>query len=129
MQTRSLDPFDDSASTRLARMGLTDFNGKPNTKALPVFAGIFSALFYEHSMDCYDNPAVISSIAMSLAALKDRQGYEQMFVFLCLQYDAIRIPIPDPVWWIAGNSDVVREFMGIFTARLCELAAEKEVVQ
>jgi len=51
MQIRSLDPFDDSASTRLVRIGLTDFNGKPNTKTLSVFAGIFSALIYEHSMD------------------------------------------------------------------------------
>ena len=125
MPIPNLDPFDDSAPTRLARMGVTDTLGKPNSEILPVFAGIFSALFYEQSMDCYNNPAVVSSIATSLSAMNDRCGYEQMFVFLCLQYDAIHIPIPDPVWWIAGNTEVVREFMTIFAVRLCELASEK----
>jgi len=119
-----LDPFDDSAPTRLARMGITDAHGKANSETLPVFAGIFSAHFYERAMDFYANPTVAESIAMSLSALSDRRGYEQMFVFLCLQYDAMQEPIPDPAWWIAGCTDVVREFMEIFTVRLCELAAK-----
>ena len=126
MPTLNIDPFGDSATTRLERMGITDACGKPNSEILPVFAGIFSALFYEQSMDCYSDPTVITSIANSLSALNDRQGYEQMFVFLCLQYDAIHLPIPDPIWWIAGNTEVVREFMCHFAIRLCVLASEKE---
>ena len=120
-----LDPFDDSAPTRLARMGITDAHGNPNSDTLPVFAGIYSAHFYEQSMDCYGNPDVVSTIATSLSTLNDRQGYEQMYVFLCLQYDAMQVPIPDPVWWIAGCTDVVREFMTAFTMRLRELTDAK----
>ena len=121
----TLSPFDDSAQTRLERMGITDTNGKPNSEIMPVFSGIFSAHFYEHAMDCYDNPDVVSSIAAKLSASSNSHGYKQRFVFLCLQYDAIRLPIPDPVWWIAGNADVVSEFMDAFTAHLCELASSK----
>ena len=126
MSTHPLDPFDDSAPARLARMGIATPDGKPNTATFPVFAGIFSAHFYEQSLDCYGNPAIVSSVAISLSALIERGEYEQMFMFLCLQYDAMLQPIPDPVWWIAGNAEVVREFMEIFTVRLCELVAGKE---
>jgi len=126
MPTHPLDPFAPTAPTRLTRMRLTTPDNKPNPHTMPVFAGIFSAIFYEQAMDLYGNPTVTTSIATSLLELRDQRKYEQMFVFLCLQYDAMHIPIPDPVWWIAGNSDVVREFMDAFTTRLCELVAESE---
>ena len=40
-----------------------------------------------------------------------------MYLLLSIQYDCIRKPLPDPIWWLAGHTAAVREFMTSFMDR------------
>lgn len=120
--TRDLGPFGDSAFIRLCRMGLFDSDGKPNPDTLPVFAGIFCAQFFDDMLETHDDRRIIRVACRMFGELRARREYEDMLVFLCIQYDAMRRTLPDPVWHISGNRGLVRAFMDAFASRLSELA-------
>jgi hypothetical protein len=122
--TRDLGPFGGAASIRLSRMGLLAPDGKPDPDILPVFAGIFCAQFFDDMLETHDDRRVIRVACQIFGELRARREYEDMLVFLCIQYDAMRRTLPDPVWHISGNRELIRAFMDSFASRLTALAED-----
>jgi hypothetical protein len=52
-----------------------------------------------------------------------------MYLYISLQYDRMRKPLPDPVWWLAGNPDAVQTFTRHFAAKLEYLAKQNAVAE
>ena len=60
----------------------------------------------------------------AFAELAEREDPKRLFLLLSLQYDAMRKPMPEPVWWLAGDMAVLSAFTLGFSAYLMELAAQ-----
>ena len=45
---------------------------------------------------------------------------------ISLQYDILRKPLPDPVWWLAGHIPALTQFVPGFTDYLAQLATDME---
>lgn len=120
-------PFDDSAGVRLRRMGLLQENGTPDQQRIKVLGEVFAGQFFD---DLYDFRQDAEAAGKSLGDfLKEAEEATAKYRFLlvCLQYDAIRRPLPDPVWWLSGNAQLADLFSAGFVAHLRELA--KGVIQ
>lgn len=125
-------PFDDSTVTRLARMGLSRTDGSPDMEALTILARVYGALFFEDLCDtCADMEKAVF-ICEELIKQQNPENARQMMISICLQYDAILRPLPDPVWWITGNQKMVEIYVRAFLRHLSLLisgfsdTAEKE---
>ena len=110
------DPFDESARARLVNMGLVDRSGILIDTAMTAFAEIFTGLFYDDLCE-FSNTEDMLTIFETFTALYKKEDYQHMYLFMSIQYDYMRKPLPDPVWWLAGNSAAVKEFMTLFMAR------------
>ncbi len=120
-------PFDDSAGVRLRRMGLLQDDGAPDRKRVSVLGEVFAGQFFD---DLYDFRQDAEAAEKSLGNfLKEAEGATAKYRFLlvCLQYDAIRRPLPDPVWWLSGNAQLADLFSTSFIAHLRGLG--KGVIQ
>lgn len=114
------DPFDGSAEARLSHMGLLDRKGQPDRNAMQGFTRIFSGLFFDDLCDFYDDTEKIQTIHQAFQTLAERQEHQRMFLLLSLQYDYLRKPLPDPVWWLSGHAGAVTLFMSGFLTQLEE---------
>ncbi len=121
---RRPDPFDGSAPARLAHMGLLRKDGSPETGAMAVFIRIFAGSFFDEVCDFYDNPQQIKAVLSAFSELAERADSKRLFLLLSLQYDTLRKPMPEPVWWLAGGMELLRTFTLGFSACLLELAAQ-----
>lgn len=120
-------PFDDSAGVRLRRMGLLREDGTPNQQRIKVLGEVFAGQFYDDLYDFrQDEEAAWKSLGDFLKEVEGATA-KYRFLLLCLQYDAIRRPLPDPVWWLSGNAQLADLFSTGFVAHLQELA--KGVIQ
>lgn len=120
-------PFDDSAGVRLRRMGLLREDGTPDQQRIKALGEVFAGQFFD---DLYDFRQDVEAAGKSLDEfLREAEAATAKYRFLlvCLQYDAIRRPLPDPVWWLSGNAQLADLFSAGFVAHLRELA--KEVIQ
>lgn len=108
------DPFDGSAEARLAHMGLLDQKGRVDAHSVKVFTHIFAGLFFDDLCDFYDDRDKLEVIYNAFQELAEKQDHQHMLLLLSLQYDYLRKPLPDPVWWISGNIEAVRAFMSGF---------------
>ena len=111
MDRNLCNPFDDSAPERLRHMGLLTAEGAPEEDALAVIERLYAGLFYDALFDFYDD-------------LAERLGTEnprRSFLNICSAYDAIYLAIPEPVWWMAGNLDLIAHFSAGFIKRLTDL--------
>jgi hypothetical protein len=116
------DPFDDSADVRLKSVGVLNPDGKVNLDIMPVYAGIFCGHFYDAFADYYgdEHAENLAAVYESMKMLHQREDYSHMFLYLCMQYDSIRVQIPDPVYLLAGNPGAVRAFMSCFLDKLAQ---------
>lgn len=118
------DPFDGTAEVRLARMGLIGPDGTISKAAMTVFVRLYAALFFDDLCDFYDDAEKLGTIFRTFRSLDEKGDYQHMLLLLSLQYDSIRKPLPDPIWWLSGYSEGVEFFMRGFYARFQELMAE-----
>jgi len=81
-----------------------------------VFADIFTGLFYEDLCDFYDTDDFLT-IYETFSALHKKEDYQHMYLLMSIQYDYMRKPLPDPVWWLAGDSAAVKTFMTLLIER------------
>jgi hypothetical protein len=111
------DPFDGSARERLEHMGIVDSGGALIDSAMPVFADIFTGLFFDDLCDFHDKADDLLTIYEAFQTLFRKKDYQHMYLLMSIQYDYIRKPLPDPVWWLAGDSAAVKAFMALFIER------------
>lgn len=118
------DPFDGSAEARLVHMGLLDKNGQIEPHNMETFTHIFAGLFFDDLCDFYDDCDKLVAIYHTFQELADKQDHQHMFLLLSLQYDYLRKPLPDPVWWLSGHSEAVKRFMSGFLNLLGSLMSQ-----
>ena len=123
---RRPDPFDGSSSARPSRMGLLTETGDVDEAAMQVFIHIFAASFFDDLCDTYESLEAISKITAAFCELKERNDPQRIFLLLSLQYDALRKPLPDPVWWLAGHPPALTRFSFGFAEYLSRLMADIE---
>ena len=108
------NPFDDSALPRLQRMGLLSATGEADRDAIASLSTVYAGLLFDTLCDyhqCFDE---VKTTLDSFLQMVDGADDQQKFLLLCLQYDAIYAPIPDPIWWISGNSTLRELFSELF---------------
>lgn len=118
------DPFDGSAEARLFHMGLLDQKGRIVPQSMEVFTRIFAGLFFDDLCDFYDDRDKLTAIYRTFQELAEKEDHQHMLLLLSLQYDYLRKPLPDPVWWLSGHSEAVRGFMSRFLDLLGGLMAQ-----
>lgn len=125
-------PFDDSAASRLAHMGLLDRNGQIDTTHVDTLSHIMAGLFFDGLCDHYNDLASVNGIYQDLRDYLAQGDYRRLLLRYSLQYDMLHEPLPSAVWWLTGDQDMVKTFLDSFMKYLGELmsfsvAAEKEV--
>lgn len=116
------DPFDGSANARLRRMGLLTGAGEVDEAAMEAFTHVYAASL----CDAFEDPRELSRTLAAFRELAERQEPKSIFLLISLQYDTLRKPLPDPVWWLAGNVPAVSRFSLGFAAYLLRLAEDME---
>ena len=119
-------PFDDSANTKLLRMCLIQHDGAANGDALSVLARVYAGLFFESLRDCHNDMESAFQICAGLVELNAKANYHELLLAICVQYDSLRISLPEPVWWIVGNDDLVQIYVSRFTDCLSKFIRNKE---
>ena len=118
------DPFDGSAEARLYHMGLLDQSGRVEIQSMEVFTRVFAGLFFDDLCDFYADRDKLSAIYRTFQELAEKDDHQHMLLLLSLQYDYLRKPLPDPVWWLSGHSEAVRIFMSGFLGLLGSLMSQ-----
>lgn len=115
------DPFDSSTSARLERMGILLSDGDVNVEVMRAFVQIFGGLFFDDLCDFYSDQEELSTVTTAFSELAARKDWQNVYLLISLQYDTIRKPLPDPVWWLAGCAPALSLFCLGVVERLLEL--------
>lgn len=115
------DPFDESTIARLKRMGILHPTGEVNIETMRAFVQIFAGLFFDDLCDFYSDQEEMDTVAEAFFELAGRKDSQNIYLLLSLQYDTIRKPLPDPIWWLAGCAPALGLFCLGFVERLLEL--------
>ena len=118
---RAHSPFENSASDRLRRMGLTAADSSPDRDAMAVFSAIFAGQFFDDLCDYYQDYKDIQETIAQIFHTAEQADPRQKFLLICLQYDSIYRALPDPVWWISGSPAFAELFADGFLAHLKRL--------
>lgn len=123
-------PFDDSAGERLVRMGLLTKDGKILEETVDALGRVFAGLLFDALCDSCQDYAHVQKELQKLFASAESGNGRQQFLLICLQYDQLCQPLPDPIWWISGNPVMAGQFAGSFIRHLQSIGhIEKEVPQ
>ncbi len=123
-QKRRPDPFDGSAQARLSRMGILTEIGAVDEAVMQAFIRIFAASFFDDLCDACEALEQISNLTSAFRELEERKDPQRIFLLISLQYDALRKPLPDPIWWLAGHSQALERFSLGFVSCLSQLMAD-----
>ena len=121
-------PFDRSASDLHHRMGLLTSNNTVNTTVLDAFCRVQVALFYEDLLDYYGEWERVQTICRSLIERCKQLNLHDTMLNLCIEYDSMRRPLPDAIWWIAGSDLLLQPFLTEFL-RWLQVCMESGVKQ
>ena len=116
------DPFDSSTGARLERMGILRPDGEVNVEVMRAFVQIFGGLFFDDLCDFYSDQGEVSAVTAAFSELAARKDCQNIYLLISLQYDTIRKPLPDPIWWLAGCAPALSLFCLGFVERLLELS-------
>nr|WP_325299473.1 hypothetical protein [uncultured Dysosmobacter sp.] len=112
------DPFDSSTSARLKRMGILQPNGEVNAETMKAFVHIFAGLFFDDLCDFYSDQEQLAAVTAAFSELAERKDCQNIYLLISLQYDTIRKPLPDPIWWLVGCAPALSLFCLGFVERL-----------
>jgi hypothetical protein len=90
-----------------------------------LFTRIYAAQFYYNLCDSYAK-STVGTVLASFDELSGRKDYKGIYLFLSLQYDQLRKPLPDPVWWLMGSPKALKIFSIGFVESLTEVFREEE---
>ena len=107
-------PFDDSAVSRLVRMGILEPGGAIREERVAVLAQAYAALFFEQLCDTLSDMEKVAQLCAELDALEHAGNTRQMLLAICVQYDAMLRPLPEPIWWSVGNEALIDVFIRQF---------------
>ena len=83
---------------------------------------IFGGLFFDDLCDFYSDQGEVSAVTAAFSELAARKDCQNIYLLISLQYDTIRKPLPDPIWWLAGCAPALSLFCLGFVERLLELS-------
>lgn len=129
LANRSHDPFDDSAVERQRRMGLLVESGGVDETTVAVLSRVYAGLFLDNLCDSYPSMEAVFPTCHGLVELARNSAPRRALLELCMIYDGMHRPLPEPIWWIVGNDALLAPFMSGFAARLSELSSGLEVMQ
>lgn len=115
---RISSPFDDSVIERQRRMGLINKEGVVDENVVAIAGGIYAGMFFDNLCDTYESYEEVKVICRQLLDGKARISAKQMLILISLQYDAMRKPLPELMWWISGSAQILPIFITAFTSRL-----------
>jgi hypothetical protein len=121
---RAPNPFDESAEARLINMGVIGIDGEISQQVISVFADVFSGLFFDDLCDFCNDRGDVAKYCGILNDLFAERNNRRVYLFLSVLYDRMRKPLPDPVWWLAGNTAAVDAFITCFVPKLKRLAGQ-----
>ena len=107
---------------RLERMGILRPDGEVNVEVMRAFVQIFGGLFFDDLCDFYSDQGEVSAVTAAFSELAARKDCQNIYLLISLQYDTIRKPLPDPIWWLAGCAPALSLFCLGFVERLLELS-------
>ena len=109
-------------SVSLERMGILRPDGEVNVEVMRAFVQIFGGLFFDDLCDFYSDQGEVSAVTAAFSELAARKDCQNIYLLISLQYDTIRKPLPDPIWWLAGCAPALSLFCLGFVERLLELS-------
>ena len=118
-------PMDGPLLSRLYQMGIVKRDGEINVENMRLFTRIYAAQFYYNLCDSYAK-STVGTVLASFDELSGRMDYKGIYLFLSLQYDQLRKPLPDPVWWLMGSPKALKIFSIGFVESLTEVFREEE---
>lgn len=111
-------PFDYAALDRQLRMGLIRADGGADREALAVMARVYAGLFYESLCEAESDRKRVCGVCRRLIGIEAEGDARQTLLAICMQYDAMMRPLPEPLWWIVGNRELVEPFVHSFANAL-----------
>ena len=121
-------PFDDSARVRQIRMGLLNADGKPEEDAITILARVYAGLLFDDLCETLPDIEQVYAVCDRFSSLRSEGDARKTLLYICIQYDGMLRPLPEPIWWIVGNPALVKPFCEGFVRRLCEFRSESEVM-
>jgi hypothetical protein len=122
-------PFDDSAISRQKRMGLLSSEGKPNIENIHILAHVYAALFFDRLCDTNADMNKCVAICEELSQLLQTGSARQLLLSICVQYDTLLTPLPEPIWWSVGNQEIIAPYVKEFVRQLSRLTKSLPVAK
>lgn len=118
---RGATPFDDCAIDKLQRMSLLTEDYCANEAAITAIAELYAGLFFDHLCDNNESYRDVVATCRSLTEKAQSSNVRQTLLQISMEYDAMKLQLPEPIWWISGNQKVLKPFIKAFAERLAEL--------
>lgn len=124
---RAQNPFDDGAEERLRRMDLFCSDGCVNKAALSALSRVYAGLLFDELCDFYQDYSMVKDDLEQLFSAAKTADDRQKFLLICLQYDGLGQALPNPIWWISGNTGLAGPFADNYVLHLKQLCDLEEV--
>ena len=108
-------------------MNLYDPEGKVNRTALIVLSKVYAGLLFDELCDFYQDYFMVRDDLGQLFSAAQTADDRQKFLLICLQYDGLGQALPNPIWWISGNTDLAGAFSDEYIQHLERLCDSEEV--
>ena len=103
--------------------------GNVDEATLDALSRAYSGLLFDDLCDTCQNSCEITEILRRLYEAAEQAEPRQKFLLICLQYDALSQPLPNPIWWISGDSELAGDFAERFICHLKKLSDAMEVTE
>ncbi len=106
---------EDLALMRLIKMGLMLDGGEVDINSMEIFARMYFGLFIWETECAEISREYCENVCSRFCDLSRKEEYGQMYLLLAVQYDRMRKPLPEAVWWLFNSEKAVSSFMCCFT--------------
>lgn len=122
-------PFDDSAKARQMRMGLLRDGGAADQDAIAVLSRVFAGLLFDDLCESSPDMERVFEVCKRISQLQKSGDAKKALLYICLQYDRLLQPLPEPIWWIVGNPALVESFVNGFSDCINGFARQLAVLE
>lgn len=128
-KTNYPSPFGDCAVSRQKRMGVLTSEGKADLNTIHTLAHVYAALFFDRLCDTNADMDKCVAICEELSQLLQTGSARQLLLSICVQYDALLTPLPEPIWWSVGNQEIIAPYVKEFVRQLSRLTKSLPVAK